>query len=67
MTTPLLFADATLGVLQAPAAQAPRPNIVLMVADDLGYGDVGVFRDGHEWQAVKPALDGVGTDGRSYF
>ena len=67
MTTPPLFADATLGVLQTPNAEPARPNIVLMVADDLGYVDAGVFRDGHEWQAVKPALDGVGTDGRSYF
>src|SRR5436305_13938200 len=26
----------------APAADPPRPNVLVIVADDLGYGDIGV-------------------------
>ncbi|SVD32138.1 uncharacterized protein METZ01_LOCUS384992, partial [marine metagenome] len=25
---------------------AKRPNIILIVADDMGYGDFGIFNDG---------------------
>ena len=31
-----------------------KPNIVLMVADDMGYGDFGVFNDG---KVRTPTLD----------
>ncbi|MFW6195122.1 MAG: sulfatase-like hydrolase/transferase [Chloroflexota bacterium] len=36
-----------------------RPNIVLIVADDMGYGDFGAFNDGH---VRTPALDGLMGD-----
>ena len=34
----------------------PAPNIVLIVADDMGYGDFGRFNDGH---VRTPVLDGL--------
>lgn len=57
----------TLGLLMAclPAAVAEagapsRPNLVLIVADDLGYGDVG-FLGRKEWQT--PNLDRLARSG----
>ncbi|MER3405532.1 MAG: arylsulfatase, partial [Chloroflexota bacterium] len=34
----------------------PRPNVILVLADDLGYGDFGVFSDGSPRTPVLDAL-----------
>lgn len=41
---------------------ADRPNILLIVADDLGYGDIGVF--GSEIQT--PNIDSLATEGMRF-
>jgi arylsulfatase A len=40
----------------------PRPNILLIVADDMGYGDFGAFNDG---SLQTPALDRLVAEGVS--
>ena len=40
---------------------ARRPNIILILADDMGYGDFGAFNDNHG--ADTPALDALVADG----
>ncbi len=55
---------ATLLILGARAGRAPaaegRPNVVLILADDLGWGDVG-FNGRTEW--ATPNLDRLGASG----
>lgn len=46
-------------VAKGPVAQESRPNIVLIMADDLGYGDISPF-DG---RIVTPNLDRMAAEG----
>ncbi|MDA3872958.1 MAG: sulfatase-like hydrolase/transferase, partial [Kiritimatiellae bacterium] len=54
-----VFTFLLLGFLPAAFAQNPRPNIVLILADDMGYSDIGSY--GGEIET--PALDRLATDG----
>ena len=37
----------------------PKPNIVLMVADDMGYGDFGLYSEG---RVHTPSLDELASE-----
>jgi arylsulfatase A-like enzyme len=50
----------TPAVDQAPAAAPRRPNILLIVADDLGFSDIGVFGG----EIHTPNLDRLASEGR---
>jgi arylsulfatase A-like enzyme len=55
-----IAAAMVLCFLAAAAAGAERPNVVLILADDLGYGDVG-FNGRTEW--ATPNLDALAKQG----
>ena len=44
-------------------AQKSRPNIVFMMADNLGYGDVGVYGGGEVRGAPTPRIDKLAHEG----
>jgi arylsulfatase len=46
-------------VLAGTAAAQGKPNIVFMMADNLGYGDVGVYGGGELRGAPTPRIDCV--------
>ncbi|OJW24723.1 MAG: arylsulfatase [Planctomycetales bacterium 71-10] len=50
---------AALGEVSARAEEAPRPNIVVILADDMGWGDVGW----HGSEIKTPNLDGLAASG----
>src|SRR5215510_7685368 len=57
-----------LGAVPAAAAQVPpvsseRPNIVFMLADNLGYGELGCYGGGVLRGAPTPRIDKLATEG----
>jgi arylsulfatase len=59
VSLPLLFAGACAPESEAPGAADDRPNVLLIVADDLGYSDTSPF--GGEIRT--PALDALAAEG----
>src|SRR3954469_4068458 len=58
------FVAALLVALISPAAfaKAPRPNVLLILADDLGFSDVGCYGG----EIATPTLDALASDGLRY-
>src|SRR5437667_7156029 len=57
------LAVAALAVLTGALPAAERPNVVFLLADDLGYGDLGCT--GHPY-ARTPAIDRLAKDGTRF-
>src|SRR5438552_1387536 len=60
----LLATAAAIALATTLVGQAPgRPNIVVILADDLGYGDLGAFGA----PAIRtPRLDAMATEGQKW-
>jgi len=66
----LLALSASAMVVAAPAAaQQPqqKPNIILIVSDDFGYGDSGVYGGGPGRGMPTPNLDRIANEGMTFF
>jgi arylsulfatase A-like enzyme len=53
----------------ASLAQAPvqKPNIILIVSDDFGYGDAGIYGGGPNRGAPTPNIDRMAEEGMTFF
>ena len=60
--TTMLVLSLTIGAMQVNAQTQSRPNILLIVADDLGYSDLGSY--GGEIRT--PVLDTLAQQGMRY-
>jgi len=60
-----LCAALAAAALIAPAAaqEAPRPNVVLMLTDNLGWGEIGAYGGGVLRGAPTPRLDALAAEG----
>ena len=60
-----LLAFATLGLAQAarPSRPSPLPNLIIVVADDLGYGDLGAYGQS---RIRTPHLDRMADEGMRF-
>jgi arylsulfatase len=67
-----LSASAALGLTTCATAQTTgtagsKPNIILMVSDDFGYGDAGVYGGGIGRGMPTPNLDKMAQEGMTFF
>ena len=62
----LLGAMGVFGPLAQAQAQQ-RPNIILIVGDDVGYGDLGVYGGGEGRGMPTPNLDRLASEGTTFF
>lgn len=63
LTVLLLTPLATLLAADAPAPPTTMPNIVLILADELGYGDVGCYG---ATKVKTPHIDRLASEGRRF-
>lgn len=58
-----LLASLAPAIITAASAQQPKPNIVFILADNVGYGDLGSYGGGELRGAPTPRLDQMARDG----
>ncbi len=61
---PILFALACLGAPVLAWSEPTKPNVLLILADDLGYGDLGSYND--EAKVPTPHLDRLAREGMRF-
>jgi Sulfatase len=63
-----LVASVTFLGMSAPAqAQTQKPNIILILSDDFGYGDAGAYGGGPARGSPTPSIDRLAAEGMTFF
>lgn len=63
----LLALIAAMGLAPAPVAAQQKPNIILILSDDFGYGDAGPYGGGPGRGMPTPGLDRLADEGMTFF
>jgi arylsulfatase A-like enzyme len=58
---------AALALVVGPASAQQKPNIILILSDDFGYGDSGVYGGGPGRGMPTPSLDRMAEEGMTFF
>jgi arylsulfatase len=62
-----LALGAVLSLALAAGAQERKPNILFIVSDDTGYGDLGPYGGGEGRGQPTPAIDKLADEGMTFF
>jgi hypothetical protein len=54
---------AAISALSTPAIAQQKPNIVFILTDNLGYGEVGAYGGGETRGAATPNIDSIAREG----
>src|SRR5262245_61960150 len=64
----LVATSTVAGAVATPAlAQVAKPNIILILSDDFGYGDSGPYGGGPGRGMATPSLDRLSDEGMTFF
>src|SRR5215831_10719966 len=65
--SPLLLTTICFCIVNANAQQGAKPNILLIVADDVGWGDLGPYGGGEGRGQATPNFDKLAAQGMTFF
>jgi arylsulfatase A-like enzyme len=63
---PIALAATVVGTAPASAQDVPKPNILLIVGDDVGYGDLGPYLGGANRGMPTPNFDQLAAEGMMF-
>src|SRR5262249_32970329 len=63
----LLALGTAVTLASAPAYAQQKPNIILILSDDFGYGDSGPYGGGPGRGMPTPSLDRMADEGMTFF
>ena len=67
MRVVLAVLAVALALTSAPVAAQQKPNIILILSDDFGYGDAGPYGGGPGRGMPTPSLDRMADEGMTFF